>query len=311
MKILVIDKIHPLFFKEAELMGCMCDYRPEIGFEEIQECIAHYEGLIVRNKKINAALLERAHKLQFIGRAGAGLDNIDLVQAEKQQITVVNASEANADAVAEHTMGMLLGLLHKINFSHQKLRKLEWNREAGRGEELKSKTVAIIGYGVMGTATAQRLLSFGCKVMFYDINPEKPNPFVKVQRASLEQVFEEADIVSLHIPYTTYNKYWVNQALINNFKKNIYLLNVARGEVADTQALINALQTGKLKGAALDVFENEDIYALTDLQRVQLETLIEHPMVIFTPHVAGWSVESFEKISSVLIHKLQDFIKNH
>ncbi len=309
MKFIVIDQVHPVLFELFDGQGIEYDYVPEIQIDILGSIISNYEGLVVRNKLIDKDLIKKARKLKYICRAGAGLDNIDIVQAFSQKIEVFNAAEANRDTLGEHTLGMLLCLLNKINISNWRLKKKDWDREAGRGVELNGKTVAIIGYGNMGTAFAQRLQGFDCEVLYYD-KKDKPNPFEFVKKAELETIFEKADIVSLHIPLDDFNKKWVDETFINRFQKNIYLINVARGEVVDTGALVNALASGKVLGACLDVFENEKIKTLSKNQQEYFDYLVDNDRVVFTPHVAGWSVESYEKISKVIFNKLIGHLKN-
>jgi D-3-phosphoglycerate dehydrogenase / 2-oxoglutarate reductase len=309
VKFIIIDKVHPILFDLFEKESITYDYLPDFSIDQAKDIIADYDGLIVRNKIVDEGFLKCAEKLKYIGRAGAGLDNIDLVQAQKQHIAVFNAAEANKDSVGEHTLGMLLCLFNKINTSHQKIKNRIWDREGGRGLEIAGKTIAIIGYGNMGTAFAKRLQGFDCKVIYYDI-ATKDNPFNFVEEATLEQVFEIADVVSLHIPLDHHNKNWVDAAFINRFKKDIYLINVARGEVVETKALIDGLKSGKIAGACLDVLENENLGKMTDLQKNNFEFLTTQDNVILTPHVAGWSVESYRKISEVLFYKFKNVAKN-
>lgn len=309
MKFIVIDQVHPVLFELFDEEGIEYDYVPEIQIDILSNIISNYEGLVVRNKLIDKELIKKAKKLKYICRAGAGLDNIDIVQAFAQKIEVFNAAEANRDTLGEHTLGMLLCLLNKINTSHWRLQNKDWDREAGRGVELNGKTVAIIGYGNMGTAFAQRLQGFDCEVLYYD-KKDKPNPFGFVKKVTLETVFEKADIISLHIPLDDFNKKWIDEAFINRFQKDFYLINVARGEVVDTGALVKALKSGKILGACLDVFENEKIKSLSKTQQEYFDYLVANDRVVFTPHVAGWSVESYEKISRVLFKKLMGYLKN-
>ncbi|HTF80925.1 MAG TPA: NAD(P)-dependent oxidoreductase [Cytophagales bacterium] len=309
MKFIIVDHVHPVLFELFDAEGIEYDYVPEIQQDILSGIISNYQGLIVRNKRIDKQLIQKAKRLQYIGRAGAGLDNIDIVQAFAQNIHVVNAAEANRDTLGEHTLGMLLCLLNKINISHARLRTSLWDREGGRGIELNGKTVSIIGYGNMGTAFAQRLKGFDCKVLYFD-RKEKNNPFEFVQKADLETVFKESDIVSLHIPLDAHNNRWVNETFINSFTKNIYLINVARGEVVESNALVQALKNGKILGACIDVFENEKLETFTEEQRANFDYLVQQDHVVFTPHVAGWSVESYEKISRVLFQKLIKHLKN-
>ena len=306
-KILICDETHPSIFPMLDEIGFTYDYLPKITRPEILEIITQYEGLIIRSKTfIDAQFLDKATNLQFIGRAGAGLDLIDLQGVTKKNIKVFAANEGNRDALAEHCMGMILTLFNKINIADTQVRKGIWLREANRGEELKGKTIGLIGYGNMGKAFAQRLSGFGVKVWAYDkLSKNYSDKYAK--EASMKQIFEEADVLSLHIPLTEATRNLVNQDFINRFKKPFFLINSSRGEVAELEAIVAALQSGKLKGACLDVLENEKLDRLTSAQQPIYEALFQLENVILTPHIAGWTHESYVKINEVLVEKILEF----
>lgn len=305
--ILIIDKVHETLKNSLEKLGFRVDYSPNINRKEIINDIELYDGLVVRSKtKIDAEILDNANKLKFIARAGAGLDIIDLDIAKVRNIEVFNATEGNKDAVAEHTLGLILELLHKINKGHQEIQNNIWQRESNRGTELNTKTFGIIGYGNIGREVALRLRSFGCEILAYDRNLKNySNDFVT--EVDLMTIWEKCDIVSFHIPLNEENRFWIDEAFIRKFQKPIYLINTSRGEILKLDALIQGLKQGKIMGAGLDVLENEKINQLTSLQQDNFDFLRNSDNVILTPHVAGWTYESYRKISEVLVEKIKTF----
>jgi len=304
---LIIDDLHPAIFPILTEIGIEVDYKPEIKREEVLKVVGNFEGIVVRSKlKLDKDFFKYATRLKYIARAGSGKDNIDTDEADLLGIKILNAPEGNRDAVAEHTMGMLLNLLNNIKVSDIQVRKRIWNREANRGTELGHKTVAIIGYGNTGRSFSKRLIGFGCKVLFYDINLMK-TPEVGANEASLEMIFTEADILSLHIPLNDNNKHLVTETFINKFAKPFWFLNTSRGELVNTYDLIRALKSNKILGVGLDVFENEKLETYTEKEKNEFEELASLPNVIFSPHIAGWTHESYLKISEVLGSKIRKF----
>lgn len=304
MKILIIDEMHPSLMPLLAQKGFESDYLPKITRAEVLEVIGSYQGIIVRSKlNLDKEFFERATQLRFIGRAGSGLDQIDLAEAKKHHIQLLNAPQGNRDAVGEHTVGMLLCLFNKLHLADRQVRNYVWDREANRGLELYGKTVGIMGYGNMGKAFARRLVGFGCQVLAYDIAPEKVDDFW-VMKADISDIFREADIFSLHIPLTSENKAIFTESFFQNFKKDIFLVNTSRGELLDFQLLKQLLLSKKVKGMCLDVLENEKLANLTGVQKEAFEFLIKSENVLFTPHVAGWTVESYLRINEVLVEKI-------
>ena len=308
-QVLIADELHSSIFEMLEQIGVKYNYSPQITRAEITEKLSDYEGLIIRSKtKIDSELLQNAHKLKFIARAGAGLDLIDIQETSQRNIALFSANEGNRDAVAEHTMGMVLSLFNKINTANAEVKAGIWQREPNRGEELMGKTWGIIGFGNNGSATAKRLSGFEVTVLAYDkFNKNFSSQTAK--EATLEEIFEKADIVSLHIPLTDETYKMVNHKFINQFKKNIYLINIARGEILVLADLLKNLQTGKVLGTCLDVLENEKITKLNDEEKTIFEALAALPNTILTPHVAGWTHESYVKINQVLVDKIAGFIQ--
>lgn len=303
-KILIIDEAHSSLIPMLEKKGFLPDYQPTITKEKVVEIIENYEGVIVRSKmKIDKTFLEKASKLKFIARAGAGLDQIDLVETKIRNIHLLNAPEGNRDAVGEHTIGMLLCLFNKLHLADRQVRKGIWDREANRGLELYSKTVGIIGYGNMGKAFAQRLSGFGCQILAHDTDSKQVNDSF-VQRASLKDIFSSADILSLHIPLNAQNKAIFTENFFQNFKKDIFIVNTARGELLEMQLLKKLLLSGKIRGVCLDVLENEKLATLSPSQKEAFDFLTKADNVLFTPHVAGWTEESYIRINKVLVDKI-------
>jgi D-3-phosphoglycerate dehydrogenase len=307
MKVLVVDEMHESLVPILEELGLEVDYFYDFDYQKSFEVIQNYEGLLVRSKFfIDDSFLKKGVRLRFIGRAGAGLDLIDLDACKELGIEVFAANEANKVAVAEHLLGMVLTLFNNIACSNTQVKNDVWLREENRGEELAGKTVGIIGYGNNGSESAKRFVAFGCKVLAYD--KYKSGFGTKdVKESTLENIFAQSDIVSLHIPLTKESKGWANADFFNSFSKNVYFCNVARGEIMVQADLIKALESGKVKGACLDVLENEKLKTLSPDQRSRFDYLKQHPKVLITPHVAGWTFQSYEKINLVLRDKIKAY----
>ena len=301
-KILIADKLHPAFKEAAEKMGHIVDDRPEYTREQTLAAISDYEGLAIRTKfRIDREIMEAAPGLKVIARAGAGMDNIDEAFAKERGIVCINAPEGNRDAVAEHAMGLLLSLMNNLRKGDMEIRNGRWDREGNRGWELKGRTVAIIGYGFMGRSFAERLKSFGVNIIAYDkYKSNFGDEYVK--EVSMEQIVKHADVLSLHIPLTRETRQLVDDEYLFHFKKPIFLINTARGEIVNTQAVLRAVKEGKILGAGLDVLETEKFPALGE--QPWFEELTNNGRILLSPHVAGWTVESYRKISEVLGEKL-------
>ena len=308
-KILFIDSVHPVLMGDFIDMGFKCDYFPEYKKEDYEKIIHKYFGVIIRSKiKLNKNILEKANQLKFIGRVGAGLENIDVEFAEKKGIKCFNSPEGSRDAVGEHTVGMILSLLNNLNRADKEVRQGKWNREKNRGIEIKDKTLGIIGYGNMGSAFAEKISGFGAEVIAYD--KYKFNYSDKfVTETDLEKIFKATDILSLHVPLTEETIYMVDDNFINKFKKGIYLINTSRGKVVKTNDLVKNIQSGKIKGAALDVLEYEDLsYENLDKNNFTdaFKYLVSSDKVILSPHIAGWTYESEYKLAKVLVDKIKE-----
>lgn len=302
---LVIDPMHESLFAMMDNIGWLVDYQPEITRDRIKEIASNYGGLIVRSKTvIDGDLLGAAPTIRFVGRAGAGLDNLDLDFLNRHKIAVLHASEGNRDAVGEYTVGALLSLMRNIPRADAQVRQMVWEREANRGEEIMSKTVGIIGYGNMGKAFAKRLSGFGCNIIAYDKYKTSFSDDCCTECA-MDQIWENADILSIHIPLTPETRGLITLEYLARFRKPIILANTARGEIVDLRVLAEALQNGRLRGAVLDVLQNEKLNRLTPEQAASFDFLRKRSDVIFTPHIAGWTFESHVKINVALVDKIK------
>ena len=310
MKVLIVDLMHESILGLLGKYGFEVTYAPKITREEIIDQIASYEGIIIRSKTpLDRELLERATRLQFIGRAGAGLDQLDLDYLEERRVALFHAAKGNRDAVAEHAIGGILALFNHLNQADTQVRKGIWDREGNRGVELKGKTVGIFGFGNMGKAFSKRLKGFGVNVLAYD---KYKKDFGKkgVQEVSWETLKKEADVLSIHVPLTAETRDFFTLDELKSFAKPFWLINTARGEVIRMETLNQALDLGILKGLVLDVLENEKFDRFSPDQKLQFELLAKRENVLFTPHVAGWTVESYQKINEVLVKQiLQTFGK--
>lgn len=305
-KVLIIDDVHELLIQGLKELGFEVDYRPQWSRNELLTHIGGYEGLVVRTKtNIDKEVLSHADKLKFVARAGAGMDNVDTTYCDNHGIKYMNAGEANADAVGEQTLAMLLSMMARVVKADKEVRKGIWDREGNRGEELKGKTVGIIGYGNTGKAVAAKLSGFGVKVLAYDkYLSHYSDAFAR--ESTMENLFQESDVLSLHIPLTHETKGLVDVAFLSKFTKPIYFLNLSRGGVVKLEALCQFLETGQIKMAALDVLENEQLGKLTADQQKWFDYLRSAPNVILTPHIGGWTKESYLKISEVLLQKIKE-----
>lgn len=281
-------------------LGFEVETRTDLTLSDFVSILPHYEGLVVRSKfKITAEVLVNT-SLNFIARAGAGLDLLDVDACLSRGIAVFSANEGNSDAVAEHVIGQLLSLAHKLHTSDTEVRHGLWEREGNRGFELKGKTIGIIGYGNMGKAVASRLSSFGMTILAYDkYAPSADFP------ATMEQIFEQADILSLHIPLTSETRGLISVEFLNSFKKPIILLNSSRGPIAPLEPLLHGLRLGLIKGLALDVLPNEKLSTWSPVEKELFAEIAAYPATIFSPHVAGWTTESYYKINEVLLEKIK------
>lgn len=308
--ILVVDDIHPLLLDRlSQFPGVEVHYQPKIAVNDIPEQLRQMQGLVIRTKCfVSSELMAAAPQLRWIARAGAGLDNIDEAAARTLGIALLNAPEGNRDAVAEHVLGMLLALFNHLPRAHQEVTQGLWRREANRGTELMGKTIGLIGYGNNGQATARKLSGFEVKVLAYD-KYRRAYSDAYAEEASPERLFESCDILSLHLPLTHESRGMVDAAFLNRFEKPIWLINAARGELVKLPDLYAAIKSGQLKGACLDVLENEKFDQLTAAEKALYEQLAQSGKVLFSPHIAGWTHESYYKIAAVLADKIQAWLE--
>ena len=306
-RVLIIDNIHPYLIQTLTPKGFNCVDGSKWDKSRYAEEIANYDGLVVRTKiKIDKEFIDKATNLRFIARAGAGMENIDVAYAESKGIACLSSPEGNRDSVAEHCVAVLLSLMNNILRADKEIRQGLWRRDANWGTELMGKTVGIIGYGYMGPAFAQRLRGFGVNILAHD---KYKTGFSDeyVTEATIADVYTNADVISLHLPLTDETQYYASNLFFNSFAKPIYFLNTARGNNVDTEALVDAIKEGKVLGAALDVTEYES-FSFEALSQADLPApfryLANSDKVILTPHIAGWTNESYEKHSKVLTDKI-------
>lgn len=304
-KVLITDDVHPLLAEGLELDGYEVDNRPNISAEEVLQIISGYTGLII-NSKVYAGkeLLERAVRLKFVCRTGSGLEVIDLKTAQQKNIVAINSPEGNSNAVAEHALALLLNVMNHISKADAELRHYQWLREANRGNELSGKTVGLIAFGHNARAFAKLLGGFDVNILAYDkyVHGFGTN---SVKEATLEQIAEEADVLSLHLPLTAETEYMVDYRFLASFTKPIWLLNISRGKVLRTADMLRCIDEGKIKAAALDVLENEKLSTLSTEEKKMFDRLINDRRILLTPHIAGWTVESKQKIAEVLLQKIR------
>lgn len=306
-RVLFLDSNHSIMISTLRATGVQCDEDYSSTYEQVLEKIAMYEGVIIRSRfKLDARFLDAATHLKVIGRAGAGMENIDVSYATSKGIACVHAPEGNRDAVAEQAIGMLLALMNNLLRADREVRRGIWKREENRGYELCGKTVGIIGYGNMGSAFAQRLKGFGVEVLAHDKYTSGFGDAL-VKEVSLEEIQQRADVISLHLPLTTETIHYINDDFISKLQKPVYLINTARGKNLDTAAVVAAMKSGKVIGVCLDVLEYESVsFEKLDSKTLPepFQYLINSDRAILSPHIAGWTFESHEKIGRVIAEKV-------
>lgn len=305
-KVLVTDNVHPLLIEGLTKAGYKCDYQPQISLEQVQSIIHQYQGIIINSKIIvDRAFLDAAIQLQFVARLGSGLEIIDLDYAKEKSVQVHRAPDGNCDAVAEQALGMLLALAINLRQADAQVRQKVWEREANRGWELMHKTIGIIGFGYTGEAFAKRLAGFGMKVLAYDkYKTNYATHMPHVQEVDMDIIFEQADIVSFHLPLTSETIGLGSQQYWSQFAKNIIVVNTSRGAVIPTSDLLQVLDTQKVLGACLDVFENEKPNTYTETEEIEYKNLFSRDNVLLTPHIAGWTKESKQRLAQLLLDRI-------
>ncbi|MEP1097494.1 MAG: NAD(P)-dependent oxidoreductase [Cyclobacteriaceae bacterium] len=304
-RVLIIDKMHDSIVHLLQQIGIDATYEPTITPEDVFQKIGSFIGLIVRSKmSVDKALIDAGSQLKFVARAGAGMDRLDTHYLQEKGIHILNAPEGNRDAVGEHAIGLLLNLLNKITTSNEQVKNNQWKREESRGIELKNKVVGVYGFGNTGESLARKLAGFGCRVLAFDKYRHEFSAS-HVEEVSLDEFREKVEILSLHVPLTNETKWLFDKVELTKYPKLKVVLNTARGEVLKLDDLIELLEKDHLLGAGLDVLENEKIDKLTESQRGIFDRLTTLSNVILTPHVAGWTHESYERINQVLVGKIE------
>ena len=309
IKILHLDSNHPLLLKQLNECGFVNHEDYTATKEEVEAKIQEYQGIVIRSRfKIDKTFLDKATNLQFIARVGAGLESIDCEYAIAKNIHLIAAPEGNSNAVGEHALGMLLSLFNNLHSANSEIHSGQWNRESNRGIELDGKTIGIIGYGNMGKSFAKKLQGFDVTVLCYDILENVGDS--NAQQVSLQELQQKSDVLSLHIPWTPETDKMVNQEFINAFAKPFWLINTSRGKNVVTKDLVSALQSGKILGAGLDVLEYEKLSFenLSESEKSEdFKYLLQNKNVLLSPHIAGWTVESHQKLAQVIVDKIKNF----
>lgn len=312
IKILHIDSNHPLLWEQLEQAGFQNEADFTSSKQEVEAKIENYQGIVIRSRfKIDKTFLDKATNLQFIARVGAGLESIDCDYATAKGIHLIAAPEGNANAVGEHAIGMLLSLFNNLNKANNEVKSGQWKREANRGHELEGKTIGIIGYGNMGKSFAKKLRGFDVTVLCHDILPNMGDS--NANQVSLSELQERADVLSLHTPWTPETDKMINADFINKFKKPFWLINTARGNSVVTADLVEALKSGKILGAGLDVLEYEKLSFETLFEGEKpaaFEYLLQAENVLLTPHIAGWTFESHQKLAQTIVDKIKGIYAN-
>ncbi len=315
IKVLFLDTNHPYLIESLKKMNMQCDEDYSSSKAAVEARISDYDGIVIRSRfSIDRQFLDKASKLKFIGRVGAGLENIDTVYARKKGVHLISAPEGNRNAVGEHALGMILSLFNHFKKADIEIRNGLWRREENRGTELEGKTIGIIGYGNMGKGFAKKLRGFDCDVIFYDIKPGLED--ANARQVDLKELFLRTDVLSLHTPQTPLTRQMVNTDFINQFEKPIYLINTARGSAVVTADLVKGMKEGKVLGACLDVLEYEKasfehFFSEGNALPEAFQYLIHSEQVLLSPHVAGWTVESKFKLAKTIVDKIAIMIDQH
>lgn len=311
-KVLITDAVHNSIITAIKKWGYEIDYIPKMAYAKLGPIIHEYEGIIINSKIImNREMMDKAENLHFIGRLGSGLDIIDLEYAKQKKIKVISAPEGNCNAVGEHALGMLLALANNMLRADREVRQFKWNREKNRGFELENRSIGIIGYGHTGPSFAEKLSGFKMKIYAHDkYRKHFGDSKRSIKEVNLSEIQQKCDIISIHLPLTPETKHYIDEEFINACAYAPIIINTSRGEIVNTQDLINGLKSGKVKGACLDVFENEKPQTFTKDEENMYNELYQMDNVILSPHIAGWTKESKKKIAQTLVRKMVGHFKD-
>ncbi|MDG1147170.1 MAG: NAD(P)-dependent oxidoreductase [Crocinitomicaceae bacterium] len=312
MTVVFLDRVHPILEERLSENGYTCIDATSLNYDDCLAVLPDTHGIVIRSRfKIDKDLLSHCHALKFIARSGAGMENIDIDACKQRDITLYNAPEGNRNAVGEHALGMLLSLFNNISFADTEVRNGKWDREGNRGVELDGKTVGLIGFGNNGQAFAKKLRGFDTQILAYDkYKTGFSNSTVK--ESSLKEIYQKADVISFHIPQNEETIYFANEPFFNRFKNNIYLINLSRGKIVETAALVRGIKSGRILGACLDVLEYEKTSFESFFEQnlsADFNYLLESKKVLLSPHVGGWTHESYFKLSAVLADKILNQFK--
>ena len=306
-RVLITDKVHTLLVEGLKDFGFTVDYDTSVDNEKLKSILKNYQGIVINSKIImNQALLDNSLALKFIARLGSGMEIIDVPYALSKGISCINSPEGNRNAVAEHAVGMLLALANNLIQADQQVRKKVWNREENRGFELKGKTIGIVGLGNTGSEFAKKLQNWGVRILVHDKYKVDFEPDLSfVQNVSLNDIFSSSDIISLHLPLTKETMYLINNESLSMCNDGVIIINTSRGKVVHLDSLLGALESGKVGGACLDVFENENPLSFSEKESESYAKLYERQNVILSPHIAGWTRESLQEIARVTLEKIK------
>lgn len=303
---MITDAVHNVLIEGLITADYECDYQPNITYDEVKQIIAQYDGLIINSKiLVDRDFIDNAPKLKFVARLGSGREVVDIPYAESNGIQVYFSPEGNSNAVAEHALGMLLALANNLIVADAEVRQKVWNREANRGFELRGLTIGIIGFGHTGTAFTQKLSALDMNILSYDKYKSGYSESIPyITETTLEEIQTKADIISFHLPLTPETKHYCDEAFLQKCQKSVIIINTSRGNVVKTAALIEGLATQKIRGACLDVFENEKVNTFNENEAAMYEKLYQYRNVVLSPHIAGWTQESKYLLGKVLLDKI-------
>tara|TARA_B100001564_G_scaffold48629_1_gene35776 strand:- start:35 stop:973 length:939 start_codon:yes stop_codon:yes gene_type:complete len=307
--IIHVDKNHPILIEGLKKLGYKNDEHYNSDLNTILDIIKNYNGLVIRSRfEIDKNFIDKAKNLDFIARVGSGTENINISYANSKNISIINAPEGNKDAVGEHTLGMILFLTRNLFNANESIKKGIWEREKFRGYEINGKTVGIIGYGNMGKSFADKLKGFNCNVICYDIKKNLGD--MNCNQVSLKKLRDESQIISLHVPYNLSTKKMINKDFINKMKNPFWLINTSRGNVINTDDVIESLKSKKILGAGLDVleYESSSFESIFKNNNPSLNYLLNAENVILSPHIAGWTYESHKKLAKVILDKITNLL---